>query len=188
MEFILQSLKYSKKILAVAPSNIALDNIAEKLNSYKNQCDFKLCRIGHPARLLESVLKLSLDYQVKESNSTKIIQETKNEIDKISKKLSSTSKIPKDEKFKMIGELRNLRKDVKKFQKKAVFEILNRSDIILATCVGADDRWLRKCMLNWPTKLFDLVVIDECAQATESCCWIPILMGKKFSTIILELF
>jgi superfamily I DNA and/or RNA helicase len=30
-----------------------------------------------------------------------------------------------------------------------------------------------------PDKLFDVLVIDECAQSIEPACWIPIRFGKK---------
>ena len=30
-----------------------------------------------------------------------------------------------------------------------------------------------------PNKQFDLVVIDECGQALEVSCWIPLLKGRR---------
>jgi ATP-dependent RNA/DNA helicase IGHMBP2 len=54
VEFILQSVALQKaKVLACAPSNIAVDNIIERL--YQQNPYLKIVRIGHPARLLESV-------------------------------------------------------------------------------------------------------------------------------------
>ena len=41
------------KVLACAPSNIAVDNIIERLS--ESDPKLKIVRIGHPARLLESV-------------------------------------------------------------------------------------------------------------------------------------
>ena len=54
VELILQSVKHQKtKVLACAPSNIAVDNIIERLAIA--QPKLRIVRIGHPARLLESV-------------------------------------------------------------------------------------------------------------------------------------
>lgn len=54
VEYILQTVALQKsKVLACAPSNIAVDNIIERL--HKLNPKLRIVRIGHPARLLESV-------------------------------------------------------------------------------------------------------------------------------------
>ena len=54
VEFILHSVKLQKaKILACAPSHIAVDNMIEKLHLLDPK--LKIVRIGHPTRLLQSV-------------------------------------------------------------------------------------------------------------------------------------
>ena len=54
VEFILQTVKLQRsKVLACAPSNIAVDNIIERLHDMNPK--LRIVRIGHPARLLESV-------------------------------------------------------------------------------------------------------------------------------------
>ena len=45
--------------MACAPSNIAVDNIIERLHQQNPK--LKIVRIGHPARLLESVQQFCLD-------------------------------------------------------------------------------------------------------------------------------
>lgn len=47
------------KVLACAPSNIAVDNMIEKM--HESNPKLKIVRIGHPARLLASVQKFCLD-------------------------------------------------------------------------------------------------------------------------------
>jgi ATP-dependent RNA/DNA helicase IGHMBP2 len=60
VEFILQSVEHQKaKILACAPSNIAVDNMIERVHAANPK--LRIVRIGHPARLLESVQHLCLD-------------------------------------------------------------------------------------------------------------------------------
>lgn len=54
VEFILQTVRLQKaKVMACAPSNIAVDNIIERL--HKQNPRLNIVRIGHPARLLETV-------------------------------------------------------------------------------------------------------------------------------------
>jgi len=60
VELILQAVEKQKaKVIACAPSNIAVDNIIERLHSSNHS--LKIVRIGHPARLLETVQKVCLD-------------------------------------------------------------------------------------------------------------------------------
>jgi superfamily I DNA and/or RNA helicase len=47
-ELIYQAVKRGMKVLACAGSNVAVDNIVERVNKLKVKC----CRIGHPARML----------------------------------------------------------------------------------------------------------------------------------------
>ncbi|XP_043233571.1 DNA-binding protein SMUBP-2-like [Amphibalanus amphitrite] len=63
VEIILQHLKMGCRILACADSNTAVDNILERLskkNSLHN-LDLRMVRLGHPARIRESLLRFSLD-------------------------------------------------------------------------------------------------------------------------------
>ena len=54
VEFILQAVDIHKtKVLACAPSNIAVDNMVERL--FISNPKLKIVRIGHPARLLDTV-------------------------------------------------------------------------------------------------------------------------------------
>ena len=53
---------------------------------------------------------------------------------------------------------------------------MNDADVICSTNVGAADRIFKKYLSK---RKFDLVVIDECGQALEVSCWIPLLKGKR---------
>jgi len=63
VEFILQTVRLQKsKVMACAPSNIAVDNMIERLAL--SDPDLKIVRIGHPARMLDSVTKFCLDHLI----------------------------------------------------------------------------------------------------------------------------
>lgn len=179
-ELIVQLVKNGQKLLVLAPSNIAVDNIVEKLINYKKSGlyeDLEICRLGHPARFLESSLEVCLDSKIDDSNFSKLVKSSKLEIERISKEINRTK--AKDEKKKKIDELYGLRKEMKGFYKQIVNDIYLKCNVILATCIGAADKYLNKILAKINGNLFDTVIIDESAQATEALCWVGINSGKK---------
>lgn len=68
----------SAQVLCCAPSNVAVDNLVERLA----QCKAKVLRLGHPARLLESIQKHSLDAIIAQSANADIIADIRKDIDK----------------------------------------------------------------------------------------------------------
>ena len=66
---------------------------SNKIIVYGN--DIKMVRLGHPARLMESVMKYSLDSRITKDDSNKIVQDIRKEIQAALKKLKKTRK--KDE-------------------------------------------------------------------------------------------
>lgn len=50
--------------------------------------------------------------------------------------------------------------------------MVSQARVVLSTCHGAGSRQIASAK-------FDVVVIDEAAQALEAVCWIPILKGAK---------
>ena len=56
--------------------------------------------------------------------------------------------------------------------------IIDKSNVILCTNVGAGNKILLDYIHEYKN-YFDVVIIDEAAQAIEYSCWIPILLGKK---------
>ncbi len=67
VEYIIQTCVLQKsKVMACAPSNIAVDNIIERLHEADPR--LKIVRIGHPARLLASVQKHCLDALITRSD------------------------------------------------------------------------------------------------------------------------
>lgn len=65
-------------------------------------------------------------------------------------------------------ELRTLSKEERKRQQLAVTDVIKRADVVLATLTGASSHKLDNAS-------FDLVIIDEAAQALEIACWIALL-------------
>lgn len=166
VEIILQEVKRGSKILACAASNIAVDNIVERLLPYR----VKLVRLGHPARLLPQVLESALDAQVLRGDNSALANDIRKEMKALNSKLLRAK--DKNTKRDIRKELRTLAKEERKRQQLAVTDVIKNADVVLATLTGASSHKL-------DTTTFDMVIIDEAAQALEVACWIPLLKGSR---------
>ncbi|KAG5043359.1 hypothetical protein JHK87_007274 [Glycine soja] len=166
VEIILQEVKRGSKILACAASNIAVDNIVERLVPHR----VKLVRVGHPARLLPQVLDSALDAQVLRGDNSGLANDIRKEMKALNGKLLKTK--DRNTRKDIQRELRTLSKEERKRQQLAVTDVLKSADVILTTLIGAFSKKL-------DSTSFDLVIIDEAAQALEIACWIPILKGSR---------
>ncbi|WVZ08512.1 hypothetical protein V8G54_021858 [Vigna mungo] len=191
VEIILQEVKRGSKILACAASNIAVDNIVERLVPHRyayliiclalkyltalsgftwTGVIVKLVRLGHPARLLPQVLESALDAQVLRGDNSGLANDIRKEMKALNGKLLKTK--DRNTRKDIQRELRTLSKEERKRQQLAVTDVLKSADVILTTLIGAFSKKL-------DSTSFDLVIIDEAAQALEIACWIPLLKGSR---------
>ncbi|KAM4573807.1 DNA-binding protein SMUBP-2 [Odontesthes bonariensis] len=170
VEIILQAVKQGQKVLCCAPSNVAVDNLVERLARRKA----KVLRLGHPARLLESIQKHSLDAILAQSDNANIIADIRKDIDKAFMGMRKMQE--KGERVNFKREIGELRKELKNREATAITQILKGADVVMSTNTGASNDGPLKLL---PAEHFDWVVIDECAQALESSCWIALLKARK---------
>ncbi|XVE96005.1 hypothetical protein REPUB_Repub02eG0184400 [Reevesia pubescens] len=166
VEIILQEVKRGSKILACAASNIAVDNIVERLAPHR----VKLVRLGHPARLLPQVLDSALDAKVLRGDNSSLANDIRKEMKALNGKLLKTK--DRNTRRDIQKELRTLSKEERKRQQLAVTDVIKDADVILTTLTGAFSRKL-------DNTTFDLVIIDEAAQALEIACWMALLKGSR---------
>ncbi|TGO90065.1 hypothetical protein BPOR_0081g00180 [Botrytis porri] len=166
IELILQMLKQNLRVLVCGPSNISVDNIVERLAPHK----VPIVRLGHPARLLPSVVNHSLDFLTQTSEAAAIVQDVRKEMDT---KQASIKKTKSGRERKAIyGDLKELRKEFRERERKCVNTLVGGSKVVLATLHGAGGFQLRD-------EKFDVVIIDEASQALEAQCWVPLLSASK---------
>ncbi|KAF5201434.1 Dna-binding protein smubp-2 [Thalictrum thalictroides] len=166
VEIILQEVKRGSKILACAASNIAVDNIVERLVPHR----VKLVRLGHPARLLPQVLESALDAQVLRGDNSALAKDIRKEMKALNGKLLKAK--DRNTKRDIRKELRTLSKEERNRQQLAVTDVIKNADVVLTTLTGASSYKL-------DSTSFDLVIIDEAAQALEIACWIALLKGSR---------
>ncbi|KAL1083812.1 hypothetical protein V6Z11_D09G222100 [Gossypium hirsutum] len=142
------------QVLVCAPSNVAVDQLAEKISS----TGLKVVRLCAKSREAVSspVEHLTLHYQVRHLDTSE-----KSELHKL--------QLLKDEQ----GELSSSdEKKYKALKRATEREISQSADVICCTCVGAGDPRLANFR-------FRQVLIDESTQATEPECLIPLVLGVK---------
>nr|XP_016441854.1 PREDICTED: DNA-binding protein SMUBP-2-like isoform X1 [Nicotiana tabacum] len=166
VEIILQEAKRGSKILACAASNIAVDNIVERLVPHR----VKLVRLGHPARMLPQVLDSALDAQVLRGDNSALANDIRKEMKTLNGKLLKAK--DRNAKRDIRRELKALSKEERKRQQLAVTDVLKNADVVLTTLTGALSKKLDGMS-------YDLVIIDEAAQALEIACWIALLKGSR---------
>src|SRR5207302_4903902 len=71
VEVIRRALARGEKVVAAAPSNLAVDNLVERLVA----AGVDAVRIGHPARVLPSVVEHTLDQRTREHAQAQIAAE-----------------------------------------------------------------------------------------------------------------
>lgn len=171
IELILQLLKQKLRLLVCGPSNISVDNIVERLASHK----VPMVRLGHPARLLPSVLNHSLDVLTRTSEAAALVQDVRKEMDDKQNSIRKTRNAK--ERRQIYTELKDLRQEYREREKGCVNNLVSGSKVVLATLHGAGGFHLKG-------QEFDVVIVDEASQALEAQCWVPLLWVKANKLVL----
>lgn len=166
IELIRQLVARRCRVLVCGPSNISVDNLVERLAPH----NLPIIRLGHPARLLPSVMNHSLDILTETSEAASIVKDVRKEMD--AKQASIKKTRNGRERRAIYGDMKVLRKEYRDREKQCVASLVGSSKIVLATLHGAGGFQLRN-------EQFDVVIIDEASQALEAQCWVPLLSAKK---------
>ncbi|KAI9348834.1 P-loop containing nucleoside triphosphate hydrolase protein [Pilaira anomala] len=160
------SVNQKKRVLVCGPSNISVDNLVERLARHR----LNIVRIGHPARVLPSVIDHTLDVMTRTCDSGQIVSDVRKEMDDTLSKIKKSKN--RSERRAMYGLVKDLRKDYRVRERKVVDEILTGAQVTISTLNGSGSR-------NMWNREFDVVIIDEATQALEAECWIALLKAKK---------
>src|SRR5262249_9935573 len=165
-----QAVRRGEKVLACAPSNLAVDNLLERLVAG----GWRAVRLGHPARVLPELRAHTLDLLVEDHDDTRLARKMAKEAFALFRKAGkwTRGKPEPGARRDMRQEARDLLADARRLEAHAVERILNRATVLCATTTGLDDDLLGD-------RSFDLVVIDEACQSTEPGCWVPLPRGRR---------
>ncbi len=119
-----------------------------------------------------------------EAEGTAIVSDVRTELTTVLTQVMRTR--DKNVRRELRSETKRLRKEIREREEKVVTGLLRAADVICTTNVGAASRVLQRVFGGGdsgdpaaPALCFDLVVVDEAAQAIEASCYIPVLMGSR---------
>ncbi|MSQ92990.1 MAG: DNA-binding protein [Gemmataceae bacterium] len=166
IELIRQAVRRGQKVLACAPSNLAVDNLLERLLASGEHA----VRLGHPARVLPALREHTLDLMVEDHDDTRQARKLAKKAFGLFRQAGKWTRGKPEPGLRqqLRQEGRALLDDSRRLESLAVDRILNGATVLCATLTGLDSEILGQ-------RQFDLVVIDEAAQCTEPVCWLPLV-------------
>jgi ATP-dependent RNA/DNA helicase IGHMBP2 len=172
VEGIVQLIKAGEKVLASAPSNTAVDNIAKGLILP----GVKILRVGNTSKVDETVFphtpegKLSNSKQQKEIRQLKIRAE---EFRRMALKYKrSFGKAEREQRNLLFKEVKNIRTEIKKLRAYNEEKLFSEADVILGTPIGLSDAAINQLH-------FHTLVIDEAGQCIEPLAWCIFPLAEK---------
>ncbi|MDW8345429.1 MAG: AAA domain-containing protein [Bacteroidia bacterium] len=172
IQIILQLAKTEKQILVTAPSNAAVDNIAEKAS----QKGIKVLRIGHPSRINQNLYQTLLTTQIQAHPDYKIVKDMLKETENIRKKAFAFKRNfgekEREERQELLKNAKSLKKEVQKLEKHIKRTILDQAQVICTTLIGCYHPDIAH-------KTYTTAIIDEATQAIEPATWLPITQAKR---------
>ena len=171
VEIIRQAVAQGQRVLASAPSNIAVDNLLEKLL----EAGLDAVRMGHPARILDSLRHATVSARVAEHPSQKNIVELDQQRERLIKQrgraMDRGHGLSGTDRRQINAEIETLWQAARDMEYGIGRQVLAEADVVLVTHGG-----IAKPILKKP---FDLLIMDEASQATEPLSWIPMTQAKK---------
>ncbi|XP_071535256.1 DNA-binding protein SMUBP-2-like [Panulirus ornatus] len=170
VEVIRQHVKMKSKVLACAASNLAVDNLVERLSV----AGVRLVRLGHPARVTQLTQKHTLDAFLHHIEESQILGDIRRDISDHMGKLKKAR--DKSKRHYLQREIKTFRKELRERETRLIKQVLLSCDVILATLTSSSNDGPLK---HLPHDYFDVVVIDECSQAIEAACYLSIVRAPK---------
>ena len=93
-----------------------------------------IVRVGHPARVLPSVVNHTLDIITRTCDSGQIVSDVRKEMDETLAKIRKTKN--RSERRSMYGLVKDLRKDYRVRERKVVDEVLTTAQVTISTLNG----------------------------------------------------
>ncbi len=170
VEFIRQVVRGGGSVLAVAPSNLAVDNLLARLLAVGQNA----LRLGNPVRVQPELRARTLDGLLENHPDIRLARKLSREAFALrdqAGKFTRAKPLP-GARQALRQEARQMLADARKIEDQVVEHLIRTSPIVCATTTGLDGRLLG-------ARAFDWCVLDEASQATEPVCWIPLQYAQR---------
>lgn len=173
VEIIKETILSETQVLVCAPSNAAVDLLADKLSEQ----GLSVLRIGHPARVNEDMLPYTVDARLSSHPGYKELKMLRRKSEEMSKMASKYKRNFGPSERRQRNQLRreagSLRAQAEQLEHYLLYDIYAKTQVFCATPVGAyGNEHLQE--INFRT-----VFIDEAGQALEPAAWLPILQAER---------
>ena len=170
VELIRQIILRGERVLAVAPSNIAVDNLLGKLVAAGEPA----IRLGHPARIMPELRQYSLDELVENHPEMKVVHRLMREARDLRQQASKYTRAKPEPGARraLRDEAKQSQADARKIEDNIVERIMNNAPIVCATLTGLDRELLG-------SQRFDWCIMDEASQCTEAAAWSPLQIVNR---------
>ena len=152
-------------ILAVADSNVAVDNLLEGLLGL----GVSAVRLGQPVKVRESLREATVDAQMESHPLRRDLEEHLELNEKLARRIPG---MKGKEKGLAHRDLNRGWKEVRRIERQMRDDILDRAQVLCCTCIGVGHQLL-------DGRRFSRVLLDEATQATEPASLVPLVRGAR---------
>ena len=152
-------------ILAVADSNVAVDNLLEGLLGL----GVSAVRLGQPVKVRESLRDATVDAQMESHPLRRDLEEHLELNEKLARRIPG---MKGKEKGLAHRDLNRGWKEVRRIERQMRDDILDRAQVLCCTCIGVGHQLL-------DGRRFSRVLLDEATQATEPASLVPLVRGAR---------
>jgi hypothetical protein len=170
VELIRQLVRKGQSVLAVAPSNIAVDNLLERLLAAGEQP----IRLGNPARVLPELRAHTLDGLLENHPDMRLATRLTREAYMLRDQAARYTRARPEPGARQVlrREAKQMLADARQIEDQLVERLVRTASIVCATATGLDGRHL-------DGRVFDWCVLDEASQGTEPVAWIPLQYSRR---------
>ncbi len=172
VELVRRAAARGEKVLAGAPSNLAVDNLVERLVA----AGIDVVRVGHPARVLPAVVEHTLDQKTQAHPQAVIAAELVEQAMRLRLDARKGKQRRGPGRFSEARaqerEARQLLQEARELEDRAEAAVLEKAQVVLATLTGIESRPLEG-------RRFSLAVVDEATQAVEPAAYLALLRAER---------
>jgi len=172
VELIRQIVRRGQTVLACAPSNLAVDNLLERLVAEGEQA----IRLGHPARVLPELREHTLDYLVENHPEMRQVQALTREAYALRRQAERYTRARPEPGARpaMRREAKDMLAEARRMEDQIVARLLDAATVVCATTTGLDESVLGRRVFEW-------CVLDEASQSTEPGAWAPLRFARRLA-------